>query len=92
MESCGLQRAAQVQATLEQIERQLSHRYEPEELCSTQASLKRIRDYIRLAKVECEAREAGLTTHDLIKLWPMVAAVIVLGTAIFLIEGLPVGW
>lgn len=59
----GLQQATQVQAAVEQMERQLSHRYEPQELCSTRASLNRIRDYIRLAELECEARDAGLTTQ-----------------------------
>jgi hypothetical protein len=77
----GLQQAVQAQATLEQIERQISHRYEPEELASTRARLEAVRDYFHLSKLECEAREAGSTPHDLIKLWPVVAAVIVLGTA-----------
>jgi hypothetical protein len=59
----GLQQATQVQAALVQIEVQLSHRYEPDQLAITRARLERVRDYIRLAKLECEAREAGLTAQ-----------------------------
>jgi hypothetical protein len=41
------ERAAQVQATLEQIERQLSHRCEPQELAFVRKRLERIRAYIQ---------------------------------------------
>ena len=46
----GLEQACHVQAALEQIEQQLSHRCEPKELAHTRANLARIRDFIRFAR------------------------------------------
>jgi len=47
---------------LDQMVRHLSHRCEPDQLACARARLRRIREYIHLATLECAERKAGGTS------------------------------
>src|SRR5262245_37868658 len=58
----NLQQATQAEAMLDEMVRLLSHRYEPDQLACARARLKRVREYIHLARLECAERKVGRTS------------------------------